>query len=77
MNCMYCTRDGKERMDLTKEESAVVCDSCWKLLRDPKTALPFLRGHLTLQLRGTMPAVELERRINIFMAHLTKMKRPG
>lgn len=75
-SCMYCGREGEERLKGAGEPS-YVCTACWAILRDPRTALPFLRGHLTLQLRGTVPEGELEERLNAFMKGISGWKRPG
>lgn len=70
MKCNYCERIGKERFP-----DIYLCDGCLKILKDPKTALPFLRGHLTLELRGKIPEDTLQERINIFMGYASKLKR--
>ena len=55
MKCEYCTIKGELRVK--KEEADVlehdiyVCDHCWRLLKNPATALPLLRGHLSLKHR--------------------------
>lgn len=72
MKCNYCSRAGIERIP-----DVHVCSGCWKILQNPKTALPFLRGHLTLELRGKIPENTLKEQINIFMGHASKLKRPG
>jgi hypothetical protein len=76
MKCIYCDSDGVLRA--TKQdgvsEDTYVCKGCWKLLQDPKTALPLIRGHLTLALRGkTAPSV-LQKRINEYMDLISKWK---
>jgi hypothetical protein len=67
--CMFCLR-GPAPVRATAEETgsdeARACDSCWKLMKDPRTALPLMRGHLTLTLRGSGDP-ELEERIQSFM----------
>ena len=72
--CMYCSRDGKNRLD-DGEEPSFVCSSCWAILKNPTTALPFIRGHLTLQLRGTVSEEELTKRMNLFMGKIAGWKR--
>jgi len=75
--CIYCsTAEAPERVPGSAQPSHV-CRGCWRILQDPKTALPFLRGHLTLQLRGTVPEHELEGRINAFMGRVSAWRRPG
>lgn len=72
MNCNFCSNPGEDRGD-----SVSVCASCWSLLKDPKTALPLIRGTVTMQLRGTMPKAELDRVVNEFMARISEWRRPG
>jgi len=71
--CSYCNKLGQKRID--DSESSCICDGCWKILKNPITALPFLRGHLTLELRGTMPERQLQDRINKFMEIVSKWKK--
>jgi hypothetical protein len=73
MNCKFCLRPTETREGL----SVAVCASCWKLLQNPNTALPLIRGHLTLALRGKLPEAELKKRINQFMTMVADWKRPG
>jgi hypothetical protein len=73
--CHYCDSAGKER--IPGEDPTYVCDGCWKILQDPKTALPFLRGHITLELRGKVPESQLKQQIEIFMGNISKWRRPG
>jgi hypothetical protein len=51
-----------------------VCDSCWKLLQNPVTALQLIRGQITLALRGTMPEPLLDQMLQNFMAEISKWK---
>jgi len=54
--CEYCKREGPRRAgpeDGLKEDLHV-CTYCWKLLQSPSTALPLLRGHLALEMRGVV-----------------------
>jgi hypothetical protein len=55
-------------------EDAYVCNSCWKLMQNPITALPLIRGHLTLTLRGLVPQKKLDQMINNFMEKISKWK---
>jgi hypothetical protein len=71
--CIFCHKDGKPRVEEGGEDVAV-CDFCWKLLKDPKTALPLIRGHLSLTQRGKSPAAQLEVRINQFMGKISNWK---
>ncbi len=74
MNCEYCARPTEPRNEI---EGASVCEICWQLLQNPTTALPLIRGHLTLTLRGKMPEDELKKKIDAFMSMLSTWKRPG
>jgi hypothetical protein len=73
MNCEYCGRSA----DKIEGVQAAVCTACWALLQNPVTALPLIRGHLTLTLRGQIPDEELKKRIDAFMAMIASWKRPG
>ena len=75
--CMYCSAKGTERISEKEGGPIYTCNYCWIILQNPKTALPFLRGHLTLQLRGKMPSKELDAKINLFMKTISEWKRPG
>jgi hypothetical protein len=73
MNCQFCNRLAQPRDGL----ETGVCDECWQLLQKPTTALPLIRGHLTLTLRGKMPEAELKKKIDDFMGMISGWKRPG
>ena len=68
--CQYCSRPA----DIQVEKNTFVCSVCWKLLQNPATALPLIRGHLTMTLRGKMPDAELKRKIDMFMAMIGNWK---
>jgi hypothetical protein len=71
--CNYCERMGPNR--LGEDDPTYVCSGCWNMLQNPVTALPFIRGHLTLELRGKVPDDQLKVRINRFMEGISKWKR--
>lgn len=71
--CNYCDRMGQERLD--DGDPIYVCSGCWNILQDPKTALPFIRGHLTLELRGKVPDNQLHMYLNRFMEGISKWKK--
>ncbi len=52
--CEYCDLRGPRRSGVEDglKEDLHVCEYCWKLLQSPSTALPLLRGHLALEMRG-------------------------
>lgn len=53
-------------------EDVFVCPSCKKLLQKPETALPLIRGRITLEHReGGGP---MKRRINRFMEVISSWK---
>lgn len=70
-DCMFClqsratirARAGEGGL----ETDVRVCDRCWKQLKDPRTALPMLRGHLSLTLRGKGDQKVLDQTIQDFM----------
>lgn len=74
--CNFCFRPGKVRAGPEDglKENEYVCDSCWKLLQDPITALPLIRGNITINLRNKMPEQQLKKLTNEFMEKLSKLK---
>lgn len=74
--CMYCLAEGRVRA--TKEDGVDsdvhVCESCWLLLKNPKTALPLIRGHLAMSLKGSVPQATLDRMINAYMGKIAAWK---
>lgn len=74
MSCMYC---GKPTSRVIEGADCSVCEKCWKLLQNPVTALPLIRGHLTLTLRGTIPEDKLKLQIDKFMEQIATWKRPA
>ena len=75
---MLCYRpEGILRVDGTQRPEigdVFTCKKCWKLLQDKKTALPLIRGHLTMVSRGTLPDEDIERYVNAFMEGISKLK---
>lgn len=76
MNCEYCNGPGELRAGKSDglDREVYVCDSCWDLLKDPKTALPLLRGHITMHLKGKMPSDLLAKRVNKYMEMISAWK---
>jgi len=72
MNCNFCDQPGMDRGD-----EVCVCPACWALLQDPKTALPLIRGTVTMKMRGQMPKERLDKVVNEFMGMMASWKRPG
>jgi len=72
MNCSFCDHPGQDRGD-----DICVCLSCWNLLQDPKTALPLIRGTVTMKLRGQAPKATIDKMVNDFMGMVASWKRPG
>ena len=73
MNCMYCGNLGTARVP--GDEQSCVCDKCWKLLQNPVTALPLIRGHLTITLRGKIPPDKLDEMIQKFMGSIASWQK--
>lgn len=71
--CNFCGSKGQRRggEEDGLEEDLFVCGSCWNLLQKPETALPLLRGHLSLSLRGVPGSAE---RIQSFMGEISGWK---
>lgn len=75
--CEYCNKPGKLRV--SAEESTInkeihICDNCWRLLKDPRTALPLLRGHLTLSQRNISNPELTNKLLNKFMEMVSTWK---
>jgi hypothetical protein len=76
--CMYCTRSGTLRVSKEESDQLVsdvhICDNCWRLLQNPSTALPLIRGHLTMTLGKTMPESKFNELMDNFMDMVSKFK---
>jgi len=75
--CEYCNKPGELRVSKGEggiDRDVYVCNSCWKLLKDPRTALPLLRGHLTLSQRGIANPEQNEKSLNKFMGIISTWK---
>jgi len=75
--CEYCTSHTNmiQFGEGTGEDSNLyVCGRCLKLLRNPTTALPLIRGHLTMKLRGIIPEKTLKDMMDTYMSRLSTMK---
>lgn len=53
-------------------EDVFICPSCKKLLKKPETALPLIRGRITLEHRDE--GTHMKRRINRFMEGISTWK---
>lgn len=56
MKCYYCERDGLLRVkkgEAGAPSDISCCDMHWKILQNPKTAIPFLKGVFSMQIRAT------------------------
>lgn len=76
--CEYCGRSGPWRAgpaDGLKEDMHV-CAACWKLLQSPATALPLLRGHLSLEMRGVVKPKEAQAMIESFIGGVSGWAPP-
>lgn len=74
--CEYCTNDGIKRLDADNviKTDTYACDQCWKLLKNPITAIPLLRGHMNLTLRDKVNSVELKKLTDVFVKNVIKWK---
>jgi len=72
--CEYCSKPGIRWAGPEDglEKEMFICRGCLKILRNPQTALPFLRGHLSMELRGQIPEQKLSQMINQFMQAISK-----
>jgi hypothetical protein len=73
-SCEFCFKPGVKRAGSEDglEKDVFVCDGCWKLLKNPITALPLIRGNVTLSLRGKMSSKKLQEMVNHYMEDLSK-----
>jgi hypothetical protein len=77
-NCTYCDKLGELRVSADEnvlKKDIFVCDLHWKILNDPKTALPFIRGMVTLKNRGKEDPDVLKKKIDKFMNDISSWKR--
>lgn len=67
--CEFCGRRGKKRAGPEDglSENAYACEGCWKLLQNPVTAIPLLRGHNSMELKGVVEPKEAESMVNSFI----------
>jgi hypothetical protein len=75
--CEYCLRTSPRRVEAGKGESdrdMFVCGMHWKLLQDPRTAIPLIRGTMASRLRGRAPSSFLNRIMESYMSKLEKLK---
>lgn len=63
--CEYCGRDSKAIYDESQNMSVHVCNACLNLLKNPETALPLIRGHLSIEGRSAGPG--FKRQLDKFM----------
>ena len=74
MKCEYCSGNGVVRTTTKEHGDLAVCNICWTLLKNPATALPLIRGNLSMALRGSMPEPDLKRALDAFMAGISAFK---
>jgi hypothetical protein len=76
--CQYCIKTGKLRVSKDEspllEEDVYVCDYCWALLKNPATAMPLIRGHLSLTQGREMPEKQFSKILEQFMETISKFK---
>jgi hypothetical protein len=73
-SCEFCFKPGKRRAGPEDglEKDVFICDVCWRLLKNPLTALPLIRGNITLSLRGKIEEKKLQKMVNRYMDGLSK-----
>ena len=71
--CHFCVKPAK----IIEGMEVAVCSNCFELLKNKHTALPLIRGQLTLSLRGQMPEAELKKRVDTFMEMISNWKSPS
>ena len=74
--CTYCNRKGPVRIAAEENDGKAlyVCDVHWKLLQNPKTAIPLIQGTLSAQLRGSVPELILKVQMDRFLKVMKSMK---
>lgn len=75
--CYYCKRQSPLR--IPKEESVdgnpvYVCDMHWNLLKNPETAIPFMKGSLAAKLRGSSNSFVLKYQSKRFFEFISNWK---
>ncbi len=71
--CEYCSSQSPVFVEESENSvESFLCGKCLNLLRNPLTALPLIRGNLTMKLRGTMSEKKLNDTLNSFMEKLSK-----
>jgi hypothetical protein len=76
--CYYCNKDGPLRVSAEENPSKqdlYVCEMHWNVLKNPKMAVPFLRGVLAEELRGTASEESLNKRKEAFIEMIRNWKR--
>ncbi len=71
--CEYCSRPGPRRAgpEDGAPEDLFVCAPCWKLLQSPATAVPLLRGHVSLEMRGVVRPGAAEKLVSSFLSAIS------
>lgn len=69
--CYFCSFPGILRLE-DRGVRTFICNGCWALLKKKETALPLIRGNLTLRLRGKIPPNKLEEILNNYMGEISK-----
>lgn len=75
--CFYCKRVGELRVGADEPplyENIYVCDMHWSILKNPSIALPFLRGSMTMNMRGSEDPGILKKQMNDFMSIISSWK---
>lgn len=65
MNCYYCDKEGELKVrkgDNGAPQDIHCCTMHWKILNDPKTAIPFLRGVFAVQIRTSSSDLDADRK---------------
>lgn len=74
--CEYCGKPGNKWVgpEHGLDKDIYVCAACLQILKNPQTALPFLRGHLSQELRGQFPKEQLDKFVNEFMKTISQFR---
>lgn len=74
--CEYCSGSGPERVSTGEgvEKPVYVCATCWKMMKDPRKAIPLMRGNTALNLRGKMSEEDFKKMAEAFFLEVSKWK---
>ena len=73
-NCMYCAKEGMAIPSHIPGSFVYLCKIHNKIMNIPEMAIPFMRGRLANQLRGTMSKEDLDKQMDVFLKLISSWK---